>query len=158
MGQSISPSENYLFLNVMVNFVIVNQKLTGSALHTEKNQTILNVQMYGTCTFTCRKPHSIFFHWNNRCSTLLSAPGEPGLLTGILPQICPGSAGIFAGKRLAIPRGGGGGAWIQMTGALIVLTPSRHDWCVYWDDKSQNLSMVSNSQCYLDISRCHHTR
>ena len=40
MGQSISPSENYLFLNVMVNFVIVNQKLTGSALHIEKNQTI----------------------------------------------------------------------------------------------------------------------
>ena len=35
-----SPSENYLFLNVMVNFVIVNQKLTGSALHIEKNQTI----------------------------------------------------------------------------------------------------------------------
>ena len=28
--------ENYLFLNVMVNFVIVNQKLTGSALQTEK--------------------------------------------------------------------------------------------------------------------------
>ena len=40
MGQSNSPSENYLFLNVMVNFVIVNQKLTGSALHIEKNQTI----------------------------------------------------------------------------------------------------------------------
>ena len=40
MGQSISPSENYLFLNVMVNFVIVNQKLIGSALHIEKNQTI----------------------------------------------------------------------------------------------------------------------
>ena len=39
MGQSYSPSENYLFLNVMVNFVIVNQKLTGSALHIEKNQT-----------------------------------------------------------------------------------------------------------------------
>ena len=36
MGQSNSPSENYLFLNVMVNFVIVNQKLTGSALHIEK--------------------------------------------------------------------------------------------------------------------------
>ena len=35
-----SPSENYLFLNVMVNFVIVNQKLIGSALHIEKNQTI----------------------------------------------------------------------------------------------------------------------
>ena len=34
------PSENYLFLNVMVNFGIVNQKLTGSALHIEKNQTI----------------------------------------------------------------------------------------------------------------------
>ena len=30
----------YLFLNVMVSFVIVNQKLTGSALHIEKNQTI----------------------------------------------------------------------------------------------------------------------
>ena len=41
MGQSNSPSENYLFLNVMVSFVIVNQKLTGSALHIEKNQTIL---------------------------------------------------------------------------------------------------------------------
>ena len=40
MGQSNSPSENYLFLNVTVNFVIVNQKLTGSALHIEKNQTI----------------------------------------------------------------------------------------------------------------------
>ena len=40
MGQSNSPSENYLFLNVMVNFVIVNQKLTGSALHIEKNRTI----------------------------------------------------------------------------------------------------------------------
>ena len=40
MGLSNSPSENYLFLNVMVNFVIVNQKLTGSALHIEKNQTI----------------------------------------------------------------------------------------------------------------------
>ena len=42
MGQSNNPSENYLFLNVMVNFVIVNQilKLTGSALHIEKNQTI----------------------------------------------------------------------------------------------------------------------
>ena len=40
MGQSNSPSENYLFLNVMVNFVIVNQKLTGSSLHIEKNQTI----------------------------------------------------------------------------------------------------------------------
>ena len=35
-----NPNENYLFLNVMVNFVIVNQKLTGSALHIEKNQTI----------------------------------------------------------------------------------------------------------------------
>ena len=43
MGQSNSPSENYLFLNVMVNFVIVNQKLTGSALHIEKNQTIHKV-------------------------------------------------------------------------------------------------------------------
>ena len=41
MGQSNSPSENYLFLNVMVNFVIVNQKLTGSALHIEKNHFIL---------------------------------------------------------------------------------------------------------------------
>ena len=40
VGQSNSPSENYLFLNVMVNFVIVNQKMTGSALHIEKNQTI----------------------------------------------------------------------------------------------------------------------
>ena len=40
MGQSNSPSENYLFLNVMVNFVIVNQKLTGSTLYIEKNQTI----------------------------------------------------------------------------------------------------------------------
>ena len=40
MGQSNSLSENYLFLNVMVNFVIVNQKLTGSALHIEKNQTV----------------------------------------------------------------------------------------------------------------------
>ena len=40
MGQSNSPSENYLFLNVMVNSNIVNQKLTGSALHIEKNQTI----------------------------------------------------------------------------------------------------------------------
>ena len=40
MGQSNSPSENYLFLNVVINFVIVNQKLTGSALHIEKNQTI----------------------------------------------------------------------------------------------------------------------
>ena len=39
VGQSNSPSENYLFLNVMVNFVIVNQKMTGSALHIEKNQT-----------------------------------------------------------------------------------------------------------------------
>ena len=29
-------SENYLFLNVMVNFVIVNQKLTGSTLQMEK--------------------------------------------------------------------------------------------------------------------------
>ena len=36
VGQSNSPSENYLFLNVMVSFVIVNQKLTGSALHIEK--------------------------------------------------------------------------------------------------------------------------
>ena len=36
MGQSSRPSENYLFLNVMVNFVIVNQKLTGSTLHIEK--------------------------------------------------------------------------------------------------------------------------
>ena len=44
MGQSNSPSENYLFLNVMVNFVIVNQKLTGSALHIEKNQTILPIK------------------------------------------------------------------------------------------------------------------
>ena len=35
-GQSNNPKENYLFLNVMVNFVIVNQKLTGSALHIEK--------------------------------------------------------------------------------------------------------------------------
>ena len=43
MGQSNSPSENYLFLNVMVNFVIVNQKLTGSALHIEKNQTIMRI-------------------------------------------------------------------------------------------------------------------
>ena len=43
MGQSISPSENYLFLNVMVNLVIVNQKLTGSALHIEKNQTIATI-------------------------------------------------------------------------------------------------------------------
>ena len=42
MGQSNSPSENYLFLNVMINFVIVNQKMTGSALHIEKNQTIHN--------------------------------------------------------------------------------------------------------------------
>ena len=41
MGQSNSPSENYLFLNVIVNFVIVNQKLTGPALHIEKNQTII---------------------------------------------------------------------------------------------------------------------
>ena len=39
-----SPSEDYLFLNVMVNFVIVNQKLTGSALHIEKNQTIPDCQ------------------------------------------------------------------------------------------------------------------
>ena len=46
MGQSISPSENYLFLNVMVNFVIVNQKLTGSALHIEKNQTIPRFNLY----------------------------------------------------------------------------------------------------------------
>ena len=44
MGQSNSPSENYLFLNVMVNFVIVNQKLTGSALHIEKNQTICDLK------------------------------------------------------------------------------------------------------------------
>ena len=44
MGQSYSPSENYLFLNVMVNFVIVNKKLTGSALHIEKNQTIPGIQ------------------------------------------------------------------------------------------------------------------
>ena len=43
MGQSNSPSENYLFLNVMINFVIVNQKLTGSALHIEKNQTIRKI-------------------------------------------------------------------------------------------------------------------
>ena len=41
VGQSNSPSENYLFLNVMVSFVIVNQKLTGSALHIEKNRTIM---------------------------------------------------------------------------------------------------------------------
>ena len=36
VGQSYNPSENYLFLNVMVNFVIVNQTLPGSALHIEK--------------------------------------------------------------------------------------------------------------------------
>ena len=48
MGQSNSPSENYLFLNVMVNFVIVNQKLTGSALHIEKNQTIVIVNFHGS--------------------------------------------------------------------------------------------------------------
>ena len=45
VGQSNSPSENYLFLNVMVNFVIVNQKMTGSALHIEKNQTIRCMNM-----------------------------------------------------------------------------------------------------------------
>ena len=31
-----NPSENYLFLNVMVNFVIASQKLTGSALQIER--------------------------------------------------------------------------------------------------------------------------
>ena len=51
MGQSNSPSENYLFLNVMVNFVIVNQKLTGSALHIEKNQTIYYMYMNKALTF-----------------------------------------------------------------------------------------------------------
>ena len=33
-----------IFLNVMVNFVIVNQKLTGSALLIEKNQTIIEFE------------------------------------------------------------------------------------------------------------------
>ena len=51
MGQSNSPSENYLFLNVMVNFVIVNQKLTGSALHIEKNQTIYTAEFF--IVYTC---------------------------------------------------------------------------------------------------------
>ena len=52
MGQSNNPSENYLFLNVMVNFVIVNQKLTGSALHIEKNQTIRQGQFKNIHGFT----------------------------------------------------------------------------------------------------------
>ena len=51
MGQSNSPSENYLFLNVMVNFAIVNQTLTGSALHIEKNQTI-DVQAFPRALIT----------------------------------------------------------------------------------------------------------
>ena len=77
MGQSNSPSENYLFLNVMVNFVIVNQKLTGSALHIEKNLTIqslyfLNTKFHASSSFLClyrsvcvgpvRKPHCWFSH------------------------------------------------------------------------------------------------
>ena len=49
MGQSNSPSENYLFLNVIINFVIVNQKLTGSALHIEKNQTIAKTKTLISC-------------------------------------------------------------------------------------------------------------
>ena len=50
---SSSPSENsYLFLNVMVNFVIVNQKLTGSALHIKKNQTISVVKILKIAAFS----------------------------------------------------------------------------------------------------------
>ena len=52
MGQSISPNENYLFLNVMVNFVIVNQKLTGSALHIEKKSDYTQSQETGACLKT----------------------------------------------------------------------------------------------------------
>ena len=55
VGQSNSPSENYLFVNVMVNFVIVNQKLTGSALHIEKNQTIRLLKMN---LYNCNAIHS----------------------------------------------------------------------------------------------------
>ena len=53
MGQSNNPSENYLFLNVMVNFVIVNQILTGSALHIEKNQTIIMIAGIVSITKIC---------------------------------------------------------------------------------------------------------
>ena len=56
-----SPSENYLFLNVMVNFVIVNHKLTGSALHIEKNQTIYVFLFY---SITPRCPYYV-------CSNLI---------------------------------------------------------------------------------------
>ena len=63
MGQSISPSENYLFLNVMVNFVIVNQKLTGSALHIEKNQFIPNIKALAQTLFeiSCIQDFKILF-------------------------------------------------------------------------------------------------
>ena len=59
MGQSNSPSENYLFLNVMVNFVIVNQKLTGSALHIEKNQTIVTCGTKGRCVSALPSPKHV---------------------------------------------------------------------------------------------------
>ena len=59
MGQSNSPSENYLFLNVMVNFVIVNQRLTGSALHIEKNQTYTELLKENTVSVS--KPSRVYF-------------------------------------------------------------------------------------------------
>ena len=61
-----NPSENYLFLNVMVNFVIVNQKLTGSALHIEKNQTIRDQKFTNIIFFF----ESRFFF--NTCSVVTS--------------------------------------------------------------------------------------
>ena len=60
---------------------------------------------------------------------MLSASGEPGLLAGILPQICSVVPGFLRGSKTEklnawlFPGpmgGGGGGAWIQMIGALTI--------------------------------------
>ena len=71
MGQSNSPSENYLFLNVMVNFVIVNQKLTGSALHIEKNQTIKLCEM-NCCRILLQDSISDFIKWQKNINHIHS--------------------------------------------------------------------------------------
>ena len=88
MGQSNSPSENYLFLNVMVNFVIVNQKLTGSALHIEKNQTIVIVNFHGSVILPyCIKAKRCMGYWSGLALCLTKVRSSRAR--------CPSTALIF---------------------------------------------------------------
>ena len=92
MGQSNSPSENYLFLNVMVNFVIVNQKLTGSALHIEKNRTIREKKEIKT-----EKMSSVT--GISRTQDTASQASKSGLRHMFSSVVIPGAQVVFAAIR-----------------------------------------------------------